>query len=206
MNSLMQSSSFSTPRLTPLLMTGSGGVAEEVDDVFKGPHSVFSAAVFPKQPNDAVPSDLDQRLYDSGAVFKILASQVSMHLGLPWIQKLFSQIDGLLDVDEWDPRDPVPSQETVRTFIRMLLILKVQRKPGLGVSNAGNLIAAWTAGANRLTVECFARDRVRWVVSRDVNGETERAAGEGRLERLRDFLTPYNPSIWFEYGEQIPAR
>lgn len=199
----MQSSSFSTRKPTPVLLTGFAGVPVEVEQVFSGLHNAFSAAVSREKPADAAPAALAQRLYDSGAIFKILVSQVSMHLGLTWIEKLFSQIDGLLDADEWDPRDPVPSQETARTFIRMLLILKVQKKPGLGVSNDGNLIAAWTAGADRLTVECFGHDRVRWVVSRNMSGETERAAGEGRLERLKDFIAPYNPSIWFEYGEQV---
>lgn len=143
---------------------------------------------------------LQAALQDSRSSFKVLVSRVSMHLGIEWLQKLFSQIDSLLDVDEWDSSDPVPSAETARTFIRLLLAMKVSRKPGLGVSNSGNLVAAWTTGPNRLTVECLPHDRVRWVLARVIEGETERAAGDGKIERLREILAPYDPAIWFEYA------
>ncbi|MBB4276599.1 hypothetical protein [Rhizobium mongolense] len=150
-------------------------------------------------------ADLGLELSNARATFKLLVSQVSMHLGIAWLHKLFSQIDSLLDLEEWDPRDPPPKAETARTFIRMLLVLKVARKPGLGISNSGNLIAAWTTGPNRLTVECFPNDRVRWVLTRHQNSEVERAAGEGKIDRLKSFIAPYDPSVWFEYGEQLPA-
>ncbi len=144
---------------------------------------------------------LEEKLYESRAAFKVYASQVSMHLGRDWLAKLFAQIDSTLDVEEWDPRDPPPQLTTAQTFIRMLLILKVNRKPGMGVSNAGNFVAAWTDGNDRLTVECFADDRVRWVLSRKIGAEVERAAGEGKIDRLKDFLAPYKPDIWFEYAK-----
>ncbi len=144
---------------------------------------------------------LEEKLYNSRAAFKIYASGVSMHLGREWLEKLFKQIDSTLDVEEWDPRDPPPQIKTAKTFIRMLLILKVSRKPGMGVSNAGNFVAAWSADENRLTVECFADDRVRWVLSRKDGDNVERAAGEGKIDRLKDFLAPYRPEIWFEYAK-----
>lgn len=149
---------------------------------------------------DDADTKLQAALQDSRSSFKVLVSRVSMHLGIEWLQKLFSQIDSLLDVDEWDLSDPVPSAETARTFIRLLLAMRVSRKPGLGVSNSGNLVAAWTTGPNRLTVECLPHDRVRWVLARVIEGETERAAGDGKIERLREILAPYDPAVWFEYA------
>lgn len=149
----------------------------------------------------AITDGLERALSDSRTSFKLMVSRVSMHLGLEWLRKLFAQVDALLDVEEWDDRDPAPSQGTIGTFIRMLLILKVQRKPGMAVSNSGNLIAAWTSGANRLTVECFPGDKVRWSVARTIDGEVERAAGDGKIERLRDVLAPYQPAVWFEHAQ-----
>nr|WP_299503202.1 hypothetical protein [uncultured Rhizobium sp.] len=146
-------------------------------------------------------ADLEIALKGSRTSFKVLVSRVSMHLGVSWLEKLFAQIDSLLDVDEWDASDPVPNTETARTFIRLLLAMKVSRRPGLGVSNSGNIVAAWTAGPNRLTVECLPNDRVRWVLARVTDGETERAAGDGKIERLREILGPYTPAVWFEYAD-----
>jgi hypothetical protein len=158
----------------------------------------YSAAGFFEPAGNPV---VEGALRNSQSSFKILISQVSMHLGLEWLQKLFSQIDSLLDIEEWDENDPVPALETARTFIRLLLVLKVNRKPGIGISNSGNLIAAWTTEPNRLTVECLPNDRVRWIVSHVNGGEIERAVGDGRIDRLRDLLQPYEPSVWFEYAE-----
>lgn len=181
------------------MLTG-GRLPASLEDVF----TQIQPASFRGDARDLVDqnkSALERSLRDSSSSFKILASRVSMHLGVHWLQKLFKQIDSLLDSDEWDPRDPVPAPETARTFIRLLLVLSVNRKPGIGISNEGNLIAAWTIDNNRLTVECLPGDRVRWIVSRTINDEIERAAGDGRIERLRDLLQPYKPSIWFDYAE-----
>jgi hypothetical protein len=169
-----------------------------LDDVFSG---IKTGPVPDQADRPEAGFELETALRQSGASFKVLVSRVSMHLGLPWLQKLFSQIDSLLDIEEWDPRDPVPAPETARTFVRLLLLLRVNRKPGIGVSNSGNLIAAWTSGPNRLTVECLPGDRVRWIVSRVVDGEIERAAGDGRIDRLRELLEPYQPAVWFDYGQ-----
>lgn len=183
---------------TPITLTGSEK-PKDLDDVFWG---IKRGTQHREQSKPSqTGSELEGALRTSSSSFKVLVSRVSMHLGLPWLEKLFSQIDSLLDIEEWDERDPVPAQETARTFIRMLLILKVSRKPGLGVSNSGNLVAAWTSGPNRLTVECLPDDKVRWIVSRAIGDEIERAAGSGRIDRLRDVLQPYDPAVWFEYAE-----
>jgi hypothetical protein len=195
-----------TERRQPRSLRGTGAmIAGSVSDVLKSIRA--SNSVSQSSPKSVVEAVLDDgnalaaALRESRSSFKILVSRVSMHLGVAWLEKLFAQIDSLLDVDEWDTSDPVPKIETARTFIRMLLAMKVARKPGLGISNSGNLVAAWTNGSNRLTVECMPHDRVRWVLARVVDGEVERAAGDGKIERLKDILAPYEPTVWFEYAE-----
>jgi len=211
LNASLQSHFFSPTLPTSSTALSGSRKASSLDDVFNVIRDYRSIAKPQLNPVPAIyapplpAGDLDGQLRSSRTAFKIAVSQVSMHLGLTWLQKLFGQIDSLLDVEEWDTRDPVPTSATARTFIRMLLVLRIDRKPGLGVSNSGNLIAAWTAGANRLTVECCANDRVRWVLSRDIDGDIERAAGEGKIERLQEILKPYKPEIWFEYAEQLSA-
>jgi hypothetical protein len=188
--------------LSPQFLTGDAPVVS-VEELFKGMRDRAEVSLY-KPIISNVPSvggNLSELLANSRASFKVLVSQVSMHLGLDWLRKLFNQIDSLLDVEEWDPRDPPPSIATARTFIRMLLVLKVSRRPGIGVDNNGNLIAAWTVGSSRLTVECLADDKLRWVLAREMDGEIVRAAADGKIDQLKSFLAPYYPSVWFEYGE-----
>ncbi|WP_457660165.1 MULTISPECIES: hypothetical protein [Sinorhizobium] len=175
-------------------------VVPRLDKIFEQLREEVTRAYHPVvQPTET--GSFKDKLYESRAAFKIYASKVSMHLGRDWLHRLFAQIDSLLDADEWDPEDPPPQLATAQTLIRMLLTLKVERKPGLGISPKGNLVAAWTLEKNRLTVECLSNDRVRWVLSRVRDDEVERAAGEGKIDRLREFIEPYDPEIWFTYGK-----
>ena len=143
-----------------------------------------------------LPSGLDEALYNSTAGFKILLSSVSMHLDDAWRRKLNSQIDSLLALDEWDEADMPPTANSIRTFVRTLLTLGARRRPGMGATSNGNLIATWTVGENRLTVECQKDDEIRYSLVRNT-GHIDRVAGVTHLTRLIEVLAPFHPEIWF---------
>jgi len=149
------------------------------------------------------PDDLASVLFDVSAELKKLTSRVSMHLPPQWREVIFNQIDSLCDPEEWDEEDAFPSIPSFRTFLRLLLTLKPSKRPGLGMSGAGVLVAAWTNGRNRLTVECQPQDQVRWVLAREMEGRVERCAGQTTIERLSDCLAPYHPIIWFSDAQYV---
>jgi hypothetical protein len=128
---------------------------------------------------------------------KMATARVAMHLSNEWRQQLFRELDVLHDVDEWESGDKPVTEGSYTTFLRAILALHIGRRPGLGLSSDGNLVAAWTVGPDRLTLEFLPQNKVRWTVSRNVMGETERAAGIGSVKRLEDVLAPYNPAAWF---------
>jgi len=140
---------------------------------------------------------LEERLFDATARVKILTSQIAMHLEREWRDKLFRQLESLHDPKEWEPDDEPIQQGSFATFLKAIIQIKPKRRPGLGLSHAGHLIAAWTAGFDRLTIEFLLNDRVRWVVGRRHDDEPEHIAGQTHVSRLVDALAPYNPGIWF---------
>lgn len=144
-----------------------------------------------------------ERLFDATSAVKVLTAQVAMHMSSEWRDKLFSQIDSLHDLEEWDADDKPVERSSFASFLKAILYIRPQRYPGLGLSYDGNLVAAWTTGQDRLTSEFLARDRVRWVLTCNINGETERSAGETVVSRFYDCLAPYNPTRWFS-REQNP--
>lgn len=144
-------------------------------------------------------STIEDRLFDATASVKVLISRVSMYMTKEWRDKLFRQIDSLHDLDEWDADDKPVERSSFESFLKAIIYIKPQRHPGLGLSYEGHLIAAWTAGKDRLTIEFLAKDRVRWVITRDLGGEIERAAGQTVVSRLYDCLTAYNPTHWFSH-------
>lgn len=145
---------------------------------------------------------LEDRLYESRAYCKIEISKVTMYLPNEWRDHFFKQLDNLMDAENWETDDPPITEASFNTFLRMLLELWPVKHPGLGVSNDGNIVAAWTIGRERLTIECFPDDKVRWVVSRYLEDERESAAVITQVSRLIATLQPYNPSEWFNIDKK----
>lgn len=140
---------------------------------------------------------IEERLFDATARVKILTAQVAMHLDREWRDKLFKQLDSLHDPDEWESEDAPLQEASFATFLKAIFQLKPKIRPGLGLSNSGRLLAAWTAGKNRLTIEFLPNDRVRWVTSRYPEDELEQFAGNTTVSKLQESLLPHHPEEWF---------
>jgi hypothetical protein len=146
---------------------------------------------------------LSEELFDALASFKIKTSTVAMYLDDQWRLRFFRQLDSLLDQESWDREDKPPSLESFSTMLRMLLLLAPERRPGLGATSDGNLVAAWTVGDDRLTVQALRNDRVKWVLSCNLDGARESAAGSSTLSNFREILSPYRPDRWFR-AQHLP--
>jgi hypothetical protein len=142
---------------------------------------------------------LAEALYDARAKAKEYTA-TTLHTAKEWRDGLFRQLDLLLDVDEWAEGDLVLAQPSFATFIRVMFALRPHVRPGLGISADGHLIASWTCGRDRLTLECRAEDKIRWVVSQTIDEEVERAAGTTTVSRLAEVLQPYPISVWLRHG------
>jgi hypothetical protein len=157
--------------------------------------------------NRSIPTkNLDEQLYDALAAFKIHTASVAMHLDPEWRNRLFSQLNNLLGAEDWQPDDSPPSLASFSTFLRMLVLLRPVRRPGLGATSDGLLIAAWTHGEDRLTVECLPQDIARWNLALTIEGERERAAAITPVGRLNEVLRPYAPQRWFLDGSNVSPR
>jgi len=141
--------------------------------------------------------ELIERLFDALAAAKIMTAQVAMHLDRDWRDKLFRQLDSLHEAAEWEPEDRPLQQASFGTFLKAVLALRPERRPGLGLSHDGHLIAAWTTDRDRLTVEFLSNDRVKWILARYVEDEPDRFAGLTPVSRLAEGLAPHHPEHWF---------
>jgi hypothetical protein len=150
---------------------------------------------------------LTERLFDALAAFKMkTATLAAAHFNRDDRGRLFKQLDSLLDAESWDSADEVSTEASFTTLLRMTLFLG-GRRPALGVTGTGNFIAMWTEGDDRLTIECWPEDHVRWVLLQNLDGQRETAAGETTVRRLPEVLRPYDPpKRWFPHAaDQAPA-
>jgi hypothetical protein len=164
------------------------------------------ASLQPDIATSTVEKSLSERLFDALAGVKILTAQVAMHLDRTWRDKLFRQMDSLLDPAEWETGDEPIQQSSFATFLKAILSIDPARRPGLGLSHSGHLIAAWSAGRDHLTIEFLPDDRVRWVLTRYRDDEPDRFAGQTLVARLAEGLGPHNPERWFsDEGQGIES-
>lgn len=132
-----------------------------------------------------------EKIFDRLVALKVSTSQLAMHLDSAWRSGIFRQLDELLDPEEWDFSDRLPELASYQTLLRMLLALKPLKRPSLGATSTGEIIAGWVNAESRLTVECLARDQVRWTVSGTLRGQSVKAAGLNRSDLLPQVLAPY---------------
>jgi hypothetical protein len=195
---------FSSARPTPTSIPNAAlspethGLIQRASDL-KRPRPPSSLAV---QRSDL---SLAEAVYEALAQSKIQTSKFAMHLSDDWRRRLFRDLDELHEVAEWEPGDKPVKEGSFLTFLRTMLLLKPERRPGLGLSSVGNLIAAWTEADERLTMEFLPNDQVRWVLSCTQDGQRERHAAETSLLRLPAVLAPYSPDRWFLRAGQRPA-
>jgi hypothetical protein len=143
-----------------------------------------------------------EELYDALATAKVMTSKVSMHLDDRWRRDLFSNLDEMLNIDNWHDDDAILKMDSFETFLRFAIFVDPTRQPHLGISNEGNLLAGWIDGRNRLSFECLAQDTIRWVLVRYLDDERETAAAQVSLLRLMVVLAPFEPQKWLFDGRQ----
>jgi hypothetical protein len=154
--------------------------------------------------------NLAERVFDALVEAKVLTATVAMHLDQAQRDKLFRQLDSLHDLAEWEKGDEPLQRSSFGTFLKAMLTVNPQRRPGLGLSQAGHLIGAWTIDRDRLTIEFLPNDWVKWVLARyKDDDEPRRFAGQTPVSELAEGLAPHRPEHWFSHEgwqRQEPSR
>ena len=142
---------------------------------------------------------LGEVLFDSRAMAKIAASQVSMYLREGWRDKLFYQLDNLLEPEQWDPEDKPLQAQSFDTFLKAICDVNPSKRPGLGLSYAGNLIAAWRSSVNtndRVSLEFMPDGKVKLIGSRFVQDEPVSFSALTPVAALKQTLADMSCVAW----------
>ncbi len=167
---------------------GARGIVSTATSTFNGGRVVAEEKTSP-----------EQRLFDRLVDLKVKTSSLAMHLENVWRTGLFNELDQLLDVDEWDLSDTLPSVESFVTFLRTTIFLGKIRRPGLGATCEGHILAGWITGKDRLTVEYRPNDQLRWVLTAD--GSTK--SGSCAAPNLKMHLAAFQPNRWFRSANDV---
>ena len=145
------------------------------------------------------PKLIDEELFDARAMAKIAASRISMYLREGWRDRLFYQLDQLLAPEEWDPDDKPLQAQSFDTFLKAICDVNPTKRPGLGLSYAGNLIAAWRSNLkpdDRISLEFMPNGKVKLIGSRFVQEDTVTFSALTPVSALKQTLADLSCSDW----------
>jgi hypothetical protein len=200
------SDSASTVQL-PLLSTGNSALSTTLNHLLtelRKP-SPSSIAFQSSQAFAPLEETKEIRLFNSIAALKVAVAEVSMHLDPVWRERLFAQIDMQHDPEDWDDSFTPPDKESFQTFLHTILLHGPLQRLGLGTDDDGHILASWRNGAGMLSLLFLGKDRIRWAVVRQENGDTESAGGEVGVDRLPIVLKPYNPEEWYGNADNVSS-
>jgi hypothetical protein len=150
-------------------------------------------------------SSLEARLALKLLSFKQMTSPIAMYLDRAWQNQLFGTLDKLFAFEDWDDEFALPAEYSFATFLRLIIHLHPTKRPGIGLSARGHVLASWSRDRDRIVIECLPNDELRWVLSQSIVGNRESAAGKNKIHRLLDLIEGYEPDRFFKDGDKVIA-
>lgn len=131
--------------------------------------------------------DLSLKLFNNAAAVKMMFGEYLRHLPQEWRSAVFRQVDRLLDIEAWNEESSVIDRRSFRTFLRFIDYARPGRKPSLGVSSNGLVLAAWVAKPQKIFVTFLPDDAVRaTLVTRTDRDQEQITAWQGPVVTLKD--------------------
>lgn len=136
---------------------------------------------------------LEVTLFDARIAVKITTAQFAMYLDAAQRNKIFSEVDYLLDLEAWEEdEDSLPNIASYLAFLKWLVHTRDMSWTSLGLDNDGRLLAAWIPAEGAQMTANFGTN-VRWSKKFNVDGEAQIVTGEYSLNHFcstfGDFLS-----------------
>lgn len=133
---------------------------------------------------------VESMLFGLSTHVKVGWSRLAMHLPEAWKQRIFSQIDLLLDPDEWDDEDPDAFRASSTTMLRFFCSQHGPKAPALSLTPGGHLVSTWKHETDLLHLEYLEDDIVRWATTTFVDGDRVVASGRCPIRALNGLISP----------------
>jgi hypothetical protein len=128
---------------------------------------------------------LEANLFKNRANLKLLTSKVAMHLLSEQRRSLFSGIDQLLDVAQWEDESSEIDEKAFQSFLRFIIYAQLSRIPNIGVGPDGTVLAGWHGDGKSIHVEFLPADQCTVLIRSHSDRGPERFAWRGHVARLQ---------------------
>lgn len=139
--------------------------------------------------DNQIATERKQGAYDNKVNLKILFSRIAMHLSRGIRDQVFSQLDELLDEEDFSEEDSLINENSFQTFLRFISLAKIIKRPALTVSVRGFLGASWRESDVCSTIDFLPNGQARTIVSRKAtSGNTQIIGSEGDLPTSLEYI------------------
>lgn len=120
---------------------------------------------------------------------KAMVSEFSMHLPVALRTGILAQSNMVMDPEDWEDDDPLPSLDSYRTMLRGLVAISPQARPNMAISHAGSFVAGWFREKSKVVLDFQPNDRCRWLVVYQDDDQVSRAGGDESVSRLAEVIS-----------------
>jgi hypothetical protein len=129
----------------------------------------------------------EERVFNSLVSLKVAVSQYAMHLSTDERQRLFAELDSVINTDDWHEEDKLPAIESFRDFLKWMIYSKYNKWISIGVSDDGLLQVAWKTERVLLTALFVGKEAVRWTAqTTSAKGEKGQLVGRAPLRTFTE--------------------
>jgi hypothetical protein len=125
---------------------------------------------------------IDATIFNSLVELKVGVAQYAMHLSPEIRAKIFSDLDEIINVEDWYEEDALPRFSSFRDFLKWTIYSKRFNWTSIGISDEGNILVAWKSTKALLTARYDGEGRVWWTATIYSDEENNFAAGDCSLE------------------------
>jgi hypothetical protein len=125
---------------------------------------------------------LERKLFDALVSLKVAVAHYAMHISTEHRHRIFSELDSILNVEDWHQDDQLPAVSSLVSFLKWTIFSKQPNWTSIGISDEGTILVAWRTPRVLLTANFNASDSVRWTARVESETGIEHSAGKSSLQ------------------------
>jgi hypothetical protein len=187
----------------PLIFTGAQGEIADLAERLRGQRALLkelsgSASAFgmgrrerlivtsnkPATVTAPIPHEasFEEKLFDVRVKLKVLVAQYAMHVSEPDRDRIFKQLDDIINIEDWHVEDVFPKHEAFQELLKWSIYSHDYDWTSLGVSDQGDILVSWITDSALLTANLAGKGVVRWTARIKSQTGLEHAAGSCSLQ------------------------
>ena len=163
---------------------------DDAQDILDFKRNLFGSTTVFSLTDHVSNDNVDHLRVTHTAIIALLSSYYSA-LKQSVFEGIKKQTAVVLNHDEFEDEDELPSIDSYRTFLRSVAQLKPARRPNLGINGKGNFLAVWRSENFQAVFEFMPFDRMKWTLTLVQAGDRNIISGSTEVKKIREIISMF---------------